>query len=726
MRKLITTMLAGALLAIAPARADEGMWLMHLVGQLNIDVMKQQGCKLTAEQIYSINQPSIKDAIIIFGNGCTGEIVSNQGLILTNHHCGYSAIQQHSTTEHDYLADGFWAMQMQDEIPTPGLTATFLVRVEDVTDRVLAAVNDQMDEKARLEAIDAEGRKIAKAAGEGNHYRTFVRSFFGGNQYLLMVCEVFTDVRMVGAPPSSIGKFGADTDNWMWPRHTGDFSVFRVYAGKDNKPADYATDNVPYKPRHFLPVSTAGIKNGDFTLIMGNPGSTQRYMTSYEVEQTIDISNADRILIRGVRLEIILNDMLADQAIKIKYSSKYASSSNYWKNSIGMNKALKQLKVADRKREQEAEFTKWVNANADRRAKYGQALPTIERNVSNRAELQHTMSFYNEALLRGTELLGLAVRFEALEKTLAEKGDVAEMAKSLKSSARAFYKDYSMPTDQKVAKAMYRLFCEHVDKKFMPEGFVAADQINAHIDNMYGKSMFADSTKLIAFLDKPNADQLKADPAFVDAKLVMAKYRELRTALEPMAYDMMRGTRLFIAGILEMNQGKPMYPDANFTMRLTYGQVKDYYPADAVHYDYITYLDGVMQKEDPNNWEFVVPAKLKELYFKKDFGPYGVDGRMPVAFISTNDITGGNSGSPIMNARGELIGLAFDGNWEAMSGDIVFEPNLQRCINVDIRYVLFVIDKYAGCKRLIDEMTLVAEQPAAPASSSKKDSKKRK
>ncbi|MBQ9469588.1 MAG: S46 family peptidase [Bacteroidales bacterium] len=729
MRRITTTLLAGALIALAPlAKADEGMWLMHLLGQQGIDVMQQKGCKLTAEQIYSLNQPSIKDAIIIFGNGCTGEIVSDKGLILTNHHCGYSAIQQHSTTEHDYLADGFWAMQMQDEIPTPGLTATFLVRIEDVTSKLLAAVTDQMDEKARLEAMDAEGQKLAKAASDGTHYRASVRSFFGGNQYLMLVYEIFTDVRMVGAPPSSIGKFGADTDNWMWPRHTGDFSVFRVYADKDNKPADYATSNVPYKPRHFLPVSTAGFKNGDFTMIMGYPGSTQRYMTSSEVEQTINIGNADRILIRGIRQEILLEDMLADQSIKIKYSSKYASSSNYWKNSIGMNQALKRLRVVERKRENEANFTKWVNATPERRAKYGQALPTIEHVVSSRAELQHAMSFYNEALLRGTELIGLAIRFEALEKLLAD-GDpkaTSERAEGLKGYARAFYKDYSMPTDQKVAKAMYRLFCEHVDKKFQPEGFVPADQISTHIDNMYGKSMFADSSKLMAFLDKPSADQLKADPAFADAKLVMGKYRELRTALEPMAYDMMRGTRLFIAGTLEMNQGKPMYPDANFTMRLTYGEVKDYYPKDAVHYDYITYLEGVMEKEDPDNWEFVVPAKLKELYLNKDFGPYALNGKMPVAFLSTNDITGGNSGSPIMNARGELIGLAFDGNWEAMSGDIVFENNLQRCINVDIRYVLFIIDKYAGCKRLIDEMTLVAEQPAATKATPNGKQRKRK
>ena len=727
MRKLsIITMLAGALLALAPmAKADEGMWLVHLLAQQGIDVMQQKGCKLTAEQIYNLNQPSVKDAIIIFGNGCTGEIVSDKGLILTNHHCGYGAIQQHSTTEHDYLADGFWAMQMQDEIPTPGLTATFLVRVEDVTSKLLAVVNDQMDEKARLEAMDAEGDKLAKAASNGTHYRASVRSFFGGNQYLMMVYEVFTDVRMVGAPPSSIGKFGADTDNWMWPRHTGDFSVFRVYAGKDNKPADYATDNVPYKPRHFLPVSTAGFKNGDFTMIMGYPGTTTRYMTSSEVEQTMNIGNADRILIRGVRQELLLEDMLADQSIKIKYSSKYASSSNYWKNSIGMNQALKRLKVVERKRENEAKFTNWVNANADRRAKYGQALPTIEHVVHNRAELQHALSFYNEALLRGTELIGFAVRFEALEKALADDSKAKEMAKQLKNNARAFYKDYSMPTDQKVAKAMYRLFSENVDKKFQPEGFVSNTEIANHIDKIYSSSMFADSTKLMAFLSKPNADALKADPGFKEAKMVMSKYRELRTAMEPMAYELMRGTRLFIAGTLEMNQGKPMYPDANFTMRLTYGEVKDYYPKDAVHYDYITYLDGVMEKEDPDNWEFVVPAKLKQLYQTKDFGPYALNGKMPVAFTSTNDITGGNSGSPIMNAHGELIGLAFDGNWEAMSGDIVFEPNLQRCINVDIRYVLFIIDKYAGCKRLVNEMKLVGEHPATtPATTSSK--KKRK
>ncbi len=706
----IANLLTFMLLAFAPTtKADEGMWLVNLLAQHGIDAMQQKGCKLTADQIYSLNQPSIKDAIIIFDNGCTGEIVSDKGLILTNHHCGYGAIQQHSTTNHDYLTDGFWAMQMRDELPTPDLTATFLIRIEDVTSRVLANVNEQMDEAERLKIIDDEATKIENEATANTTHHAVVRSFFGRNQYLLLVYETFNDVRLVGAPPSSIGKFGGDTDNWMWPRHTGDFAVFRVYASKDNKPAHYSTDNVPYKPRHYLPISTAGFNAGDFTMVMGFPGITSRYATSTEVEQTIGIENKNRILIRGARQELLLEDMLANQSIKIKYSSKYANSSNYWKNAIGMNQALKRLNVIERKRKNEAKFTQWVNANANRRAKYGEALPTIEHAVSNSNDLQRTLLFYEEALMDGVELLSLGFYLEYMENALTV-GDVADIANYLRETARAFYRDYHLPTDQKVAKAMYRLFCEHIDPKFHPNGFIGQANIDKHIDHIYKNSMLADTVKLMTFLNNPNTDELLADPGYKESMMVLNKYRELRTALKPISYELMRGTRQFIAGTLEMSQGQPMYPDANSTMRLSYGEVKGYSPHDAVQYNHITYLDGMMEKEDPNNWEFVVPTKLKQLYQTKDFGSYAPNGKMPVAFLTTNDITGGNSGSPIMNAHGELIGIAFDFNWEAMSSDIAYEPDLKRCIGVDIRYVLFIIDKYAGCHRLIEEMTLVGDR----------------
>lgn len=711
------SLIAAAVLVMfsSTVKADEGMWLLPLLKQFNEAKMQEMGLELSAEDIYSINNTSLKDAIVIFGRGCTGEVISDQGLVLTNHHCGYGAIQQHSKPGANYLQDGFWAETLKDEIPTPGLTITFLVRIDDVTSRVEAALDANMSETDRAKAAWAESDKIAKEATEGTHYSARVQSFYGGNKYYLMVYETFRDIRMVGAPPSSIGKFGADTDNWMWPRHTGDFSMFRIYASKDNKPAEYSTENVPYKPKHHLPISLKGVEQGDFSMIMGYPGSTQRYMTSWEVDELIKISNANRIYIRGIRQDILLEDMLADEAVRIKYASKYAGSSNYWKNSIGMNKALKRLKIYDKKKVQEADYTNWVNADPSRKAKYGEALTLIQQSVEKRAALQHVTQYMAETMLRGTELVGFAANAAQLEKALKEKNndEVAKQVENLKRRATGFYKDYNAPTDRKVGKAMFKIFAQNVDKAYYPEVFATIESkykndYAKYIDDMFDKSIFTDEQKLNKFLEKPNLKTLEKDPAYVAGTSIYKKYNELYAQLAPLNADFDKGHRLFIAGTIEKNDGKAMYPDANFTMRLTYGQIKDYYPMDAVHYDYITTLDGVMEKEDPDNWEFVVPAKLKELYKNKDFGQYALpNGKMPVAFISTNDITGGNSGSPVINGKGELIGTAFDGNWEAMSGDIVFEPELQRTISVDIRYTLFIVEKYAGAKRLIDEMTII-------------------
>jgi len=711
------SLIAAAVLVMfsSTVKADEGMWLLPLLKQFNEAKMQEMGLELSAEDIYSINNTSLKDAIVIFGRGCTGEVISDQGLVLTNHHCGYGAIQQHSKPGANYLQDGFWAETLKDEIPTPGLTITFLVRIDDVTSRVEAALDANMSETDRAKAAWAESDKIAKEATEGTHYSARVQSFYGGNKYYLMVYETFRDIRMVGAPPSSIGKFGADTDNWMWPRHTGDFSMFRIYASKDNKPAEYSTENVPYKPKHHLPISLKGVEQGDFSMIMGYPGSTQRYMTSWEVDELIKISNANRIYIRGIRQDILLEDMLADEAVRIKYASKYAGSSNYWKNSIGMNKALKRLKIYDKKKVQEADYTNWVNADPSRKAKYGEALTLIQQSVEKRAALQHVTQYMAETMLRGTELVGFAANAAQLEKALKEKNndEVAKQVENLKRRATGFYKDYNAPTDRKVGKAMFKIFAQNVDKAYYPEVFATIESkykndYAKYIDDMFNKSIFTDEQKLNKFLEKPNLKTLEKDPAYVAGTSIYKKYNELYAQLAPLNADFDKGHRLFIAGTIEKNDGKAMYPDANFTMRLTYGQIKDYYPMDAVHYDYITTLDGVMEKEVPDNWEFVVPAKLKELYKNKDFGQYALpNGKMPVAFISTNDITGGNSGSPVINGKGELIGTAFDGNWEAMSGDIVFEPELQRTISVDIRYTLFIVEKYAGAKRLIDEMTII-------------------
>jgi hypothetical protein len=714
--KRFSALLLGLLLLVSSlSRADEGMWLLPLIQKYNISTMQKMGLELTAEELYSINSTSLKDAIVIFGRGCTGEVISDKGLVLTNHHCGYGVIQRHSSTQNDYLKDGFWAMSLDEEIPSPGLTVTFLVRLEDVTDKVNKEIKPKMTEEERALAIENISKNLSSAATEGTHYNATVRSYYGGNQFFLLVYETYTDVRMVGVPPSSIGKFGADTDNWMWPRHTGDFAMFRIYADKDNKPANYSPSNVPYTPKHHLPVSMKGVEKGDFSMVMGYPGGTQRYMTSWEVEEAETITNKHRAYIRGIRQEIILEDMLASDEVRIKYSSKYSGSTNYWKHSIGQNQALKALKVKATKEKEEQEFSKWVNKNKKRSAAYGEALNTIKNSVTERKDLVHTSLYIGETLTRGTEILSLASRTEALYTFLKEGNEsgLSGRVERTKQMARAFYKDYNATTDHKVAKAMFKLFAKEVKPEFQPALFqrIKSDyngNIDLYIDKMFETSVFADSTRLWKFLENPTVEGFENDLAFAASLSVNEKFSAIWTQLRTINQNFAKGHRLYVAGIMEMNEGKPMYPDANSTMRLTYGQVMDYYPSDAVHYNYVTTLKGVMEKEDPNNWEFVVPEKLKELYNNKDFGPYAMkNGEMPVAFITNNDITGGNSGSPVINAKGHIIGCAFDGNWEAMSGDIIFEPDYQRCINVDIRYILFIIDKFAGAKHLVDEMTLV-------------------
>ncbi len=721
--KRFSLLFLGAVLLLAPlSRADEGMWLLPLLQKYNIATMQSMGLKLSAEDIYSVNHSSIKDAIVMFGRGCTGEVISSQGLVLTNHHCGYGAIQSHSSVEHDYLKDGFWARSTEEEIPTPGLSVTFLVRIEDVTEVMNNMLQGRITEKERAKIIEAVGDSLSADATKDTHYYALVQSFYGGNAFYLLVYETFSDVRMVGAPPSSIGKFGADTDNWTWPRHTGDFSLFRIYADKDNKPAKYSPDNVPYKPKHHLPISIKDLEKGDFAMVLGYPGSTTRYMTSWEVEESEKITNSNRAYIRGIKQDIILEDMLASDEVRIKYASKYSGSSNYWKHSIGQNQALKRLHVKSSKEKSEAEFLKWLDGNGKRKEAYGEALPLIRDAVKGRRDYVHANQYLLETLYMGTEIIGLASRANDFYKYLNEgqekisedekEKEMAKRVNKFKDSARAFYKNYNCPTDKKVAKAMFKLFNNNVSKELQPELFniIRIDyngNFDEYIDNLYDKSMFADSVMLWAFLENPSAESLKNDPAFYAATSIGETRESYFEKIGFFNDNYKKGHRLYVAGIMEKNEGKPKYPDANFSMRLTYGKVLDYYPKDAVHYNYITTLKGVMEKEDPDNWEFVVPDRLKDLFESKNFGPYAMkNGEMPVNFITNNDITGGNSGSPVINAKGELIGCAFDGNWEAMSGDIIFEPDYQRCINVDIRYILFIIDKYAEAKRLIDEMTI--------------------
>lgn len=716
MKKLSILLLAFFLFFSPGLKADEGMWLLPLLKQLNMGHMNELGLELSAEDIYSINNSSIKDAIVIFGGGCTGEIISDKGLILTNHHCGYSVIQSHSTLENDYLTDGFWANTMDEEISSPGLSVTFLIRIEDVSDRVLNELKPEMTEQERNAAAGMVSRTIEQEATSGTNYFARVQPFFGGNQYYLMVYERYNDVRMVGTPPSSIGKYGGDTDNWMWPRQTGDFALFRVYTAPDGSPADYSEDNIPMKPKHHLPVSVKGVEAGDFAMVLGYPGGTQRYMTSFEVKDVLEITHPNRIKIRGLRQEILLEDMIASDKVRIQYANKYSGSSNYWKFSIGQSEILKRLGIYEQKQEIERSFMQWVNSEESRQKQYGNALQLIDNSINSRREYNNAIQYISEAILRSCEIVSMANRSNNLLGLLSEKDAdqtaIENAIENLRTSAEGFYKNYNAPTDRKVTAAMLDLYFHDVDKEYHPEILAGINKkykgdFEKYARDLFKKSIFTSEKSLKAFLVNPSRRKLQRDPALQLALSTYQKLAELRTSSQEYSNDLSRGQRLFIAGLMEQYPKRVFYPDANFTMRLTYGTVGGYQPRDAVYYDYHTTIEGVMEKEEPGSREFEVPDKLKELFRNKDYGMYGSDSTLPVNFITNNDITGGNSGSPVINARGELIGLAFDGNWEAMSGDIAFEPELQRCIAVDARYVLFIIDKFAGASHLIEEMTLV-------------------
>ncbi len=714
MRKFISILVILVTFSGFQARADEGMWLLPLIEKLNIGTMTNMGLKLTAEDIYSLNKASMKDAIVIFGGGCTGEIVSPEGLLLTNHHCGYGSIQKHSSVEHDYLTNGFWAMNRKEELPNPGLSVTFLVRIEDVTSRVIDKTNAGMSEAERREAVNAESSAITAEAIKDTQYRAMVQPFYGGNQYFLLVYEVYTDVRLVGTPPNSIGKYGHDTDNWMWPRHTGDFSVFRVYMGPDGKPAQYSEDNVPLKPKYYLPVSIKDLQKNDFAMIMGYPGGTERYMTSYEVDEAMKITNTNRIKIRGERQDILMKDMVSDPKINIQYASKYSGSSNYWKFSIGQNEGLVRLRTAEKKAAFEADFMKWVKSDPTRTEKYGNALSLIENAVKGRAEQFNVQQYLSEVFRGSCEMISFAGQLVPLEDALTEKDSkrVTEIKDRILKNMDNFYGNYSYPTDRKVTKSLLKLYKADIDPKFWPDFYAQIDKkfkgsVDAYVDDMFTRSFFTSPEKLKAFLDKPVLKILQKDPAYIAAKSVSATRSKLQKDLEGYSADLSKGQRIYIAGVMEYMPDKTKYPDANFTMRMTYGKVLDYYPYDAVHYNWYTTIDGVIQKYKKGDYEFDLPQHFIDLYDKKEYGRYAAsEGYMPVCFITDNDITGGNSGSPVINGNGELIGLAFDGNWEAMTGDIAFEPELQRTICVDIRYVLWVMDIYAGAGHLLKEMDI--------------------
>jgi hypothetical protein len=695
--------------------ADEGMWLPLFIERLNYVDMQKEGLHLTTAEIYSVNHSSLKDAIIIFGRGCTGEIVSGEGLVLTNHHCGYDEIQSHSTVERDYLTDGFWATKHSEELPNAGLTARFLVSITDVTQAVLGTVKENMSETEREANIKEISKKLEFSATRDNQYEARVASFFNGNEYYLFCYETYKDVRLVGAPPSSIGRFGADTDNWMWPRHKCDFSMFRIYTSPDGKPAEYSTSNVPLKSKTFLPVSIKGVKEDDFAMILGYPGSTDRFLTSYGVEMALEKTNPSIVKIRTKKLEIIKSDMDANDAVRIQYAAKYASSSNYWKYYIGQSKGLKKLNVIEEKREIESQFADWVNGNMGRTLKYRDALLNISNAYEVLSATELATRYNSEAINRGCEIISYSRSFNNLADELAnktaDKKGISSITEKLKTAAVRYFKDYNAPTDEKLLSAMLQLFYQDVQIKNQPLLLAEINKrykgdFSGYSKKVFKESIFASRERVENFLRQPSLKVLKKDPAYLLMQAFSANNARIDSVSKASANLLSRGRRLFVAGLREMMPDKKFYPDANGTMRLTYGKVMGYYPSDAVHYDFITHLSGLMAKEDSTNEEFIVPSKLKKLYRDKDFGRYGSNGDLVTCFLTNNDITGGNSGSPVLNADGELIGLAFDGNWEAMSGNIAFEPELQRTVCVDIRYVLFVIDKYAGATNLINEMTI--------------------
>jgi hypothetical protein len=707
--------LSFAFIIVLNSKADEGMWLPLLLKKLNEGDMQKAGLKLTADDIYNINKSSLKDAIVQLGGFCTAEVISGEGLLLTNHHCAYDAIQSHSSVKNDYLTNGFWAMTREEELPNQGLTASFLVRMEDVTARVLAAVTEDMNEQERISKIKKEIAEIKAQAIKDTYYNADVKSMFDGNEYYLFVYETYRDVRLVGAPPSSIGKFGGDTDNWMWPRHTGDFALLRIYTGPDGKPADYSKDNVPLKPRHFLPVSLKGVQQNDFAMIMGYPGSTDRYLTSFGVKQAIEKDQPARVKIREERLRLMKEDMDKSDEVRIKYSSKYAQVSNYWKYFKGQTEGLKRLKVYDKKKQLENDFLAWVAKDEARLKKYGSVISDFEKVYENSGKYILSQVYLQEAAF-GSEIILFSLRNMQLNMTLAggDKDAIAQTVEGMKAMAEEHFKDYNTATDQKVTAALLKMYYEDVPADQHPEIFNTIKtkykgDFNKYVAEMFAKSVFATKERYMKFLENPSAKVLAKDPAFVCMQSIITNAQMNISPKAGATRDLdTKASRLFIAGLREMQPEKKFYPDANFTMRLTYGNVLDYYPRDAVYYNYYTTLEGIMEKEDPKNDEFVVPSKLKELYKNKDYGMYAdKDGKLRVCFITNNDITGGNSGSPVIDGEGNLIGCAFDGNWEAMSGDIAFEPELQRTIVVDSRYILFIIDKFAGAGHLVKEMKIV-------------------
>jgi hypothetical protein len=688
------------------------MWIPSLLGQQKMDEMRKKGLRLSAEDIYSINQASLKDAIVLFGRGCTGAIVSDKGLLMTNHHCGFGSIQKHSAIEHDYLTDGFWAMSLEEELPNPGLTVTLLVRMEDVSAKVLAGVKEGMNETDRQKTIEDAAKSIVAEAIKDTHYQAEVKPLFNGNQYFLYVNEVFKDVRLVGAPPAAIGNFGGDTDNWMWPRHTGDFSMFRIYADSNNLPADYAKSNLPYKPKKFLAVSLEGVDKGDFTMVYGYPARTQQYLPSYMVKMIAEDSNPDKIEIRRERLDIMGSSMTADPKVRIQYASKYAGVANYWKKWLGETKGLSRFDAVEKKVAFERDFQAWAGSKG---TAYAGILPAYSKLTEELGPYQSWIDIYSEAIW-SMDIIRFAAGYRSLvsmDKPSDE--DLQKETSRLKNGIPGFFKDYDLATDKKLFRAMLDHFRQTADKEELPDIYLLIrdkfdNDVNAFTEWVYEESVFVAENRITEFMANYSARKgkvLESDPVFKVMMSFYTKYMEdYSRSYQQLMVRQDSLQRIYMKAIMEMETDKLLYADANFTLRVSYGVIKDYYPQDGVYYDYQTTLEGIMEKDDPDIYDYRVPDRLKELYKAKDYGRYGHDGTMNVCFTAANHTTGGNSGSPVLNDTGELIGLNFDRNWEGTMSDIMYDPDMCRNIVLDIRYCLFIIDKYAGAGHLVGEMEI--------------------
>lgn len=713
MNKLKISLLAVFLIISRLLSADDGMWIPLLLEKYNIQDMQKLGLKLTAEDIYSINNSSLKDAVVQFGGGCTGELISDEGLLITNHHCGYGAIQKHSSVKHDYLTDGFWAMNRSEELPNDGLTVSFLVMMQDVSELVLKDITAEATEKERADAIAAAIQTISKNIADSSHYRSEVKPFYYGNEYYLFVYEVFEDVRLVGAPPSSIGKFGGDTDNWMWPRHTGDFSMFRIYADKDNNPAKYSTDNVPYTPKKSFTVNLKGVKENDFTMVYGYPGTTTEYLTSDAVRFIMEKRNPAKIKLRDKKLSIMREEMQKSDKVRIQLSSKYAGVANGWKKWIGEKRGLEKLDAVNVKIDIEKKLQTWIELEVDREAEFGKVLADYKTMYDNKNTLALAQEYVFEAIF-GVEVVGFASRFRAL---IGQEGEALEKAKAkLKAGLPGFFKDYDATTDKKVMEALFEIYYNDQPETYQPDFFRNIEKkyksnFNKFAEDVFAKSVFVDPTKLEDFIDNFSEKKLYKDPVF---KIYQSSINYYLKTINPVlsVENSKKGLldRTYMKALLEFSTDSVLFSDANFTLRIAYGKVEGYEPKDGVIYKYYTTLKGMLEKEQLGMYDYVIDDKLKALYHSKDYGIYGEDSTMHVCFTGSNHTTGGNSGSPVLNAEGHLIGVNFDRNWEGTMSDIMYDPSQCRNITLDIRYALFIVDKFAGAGYLIDEMNIIKNE----------------